>query len=730
MNDGYTGKVIKNFCIPVILSTFAVGLQSPIYGILNRDMNKSLKRLSVVFHLITLFATSGVYAAQSDVDSIQTQRLETVVVTAQSARQRIRSINLGAENLELATLSKMPMLFGENDIIKSISLLPGVHGEGDGGGGFEVRGGTASQNLVQLDGITLYNPSHVMGIFSTFNDQALGWATLHKGPIPTSFGGATSSVLETSLAPGDMKQYHATGTIGILAAKIMAEGPIIKDRLSFAVSARRSYVDVFLHLVPQYRGTIMNFYDVTTKLRYFPRQGDYLDVSFMIGHDNMALKRLMGLYWGNVGTALNWKTRRGDNLTFTTTAAYTDYSPKMSMTMMNVDQTLKEYIRNVSVNEKIQLHIGDEAHLLEFGLRSELLRVKSAEVEVAGNNEKEIRSGWQNAVWANYEKEFGTIFAISGGARFSLFSALGGDRFHHFVSASEISPDFSNHTYIDAEPRISLKYNLSPCHNVKAGYAVTTQNLHSIRSSLTSFPFDRYALTSSGVRPERAIQYGIGYTGMTGNGAFDWSVEGYYKTLHNVYDYADGRTMFSRVNLESIILGGKGRSWGAEFMLRKNTGALTGWISYTISKTQTRIAGINDGRWYDATNDRRHDLSVTAIYSLNNSWSFSGSWIFSSGQPLTAPDVKYELDGITYYYYSQRNGYRTPPVHRLDLSAVYTREGKRFTTQWAFGIYNAYCRYNPYVIYFEDDPSKPSGTRAVQQALFGLVPSVSYTIKF
>lgn len=678
---------------------------------------------------ICLLAASAVCRAQEP-DSIAVRELDDVVVTAQSARQRMARINLGSETLELVTLSKLPMLFGENDIIKSISLLPGVHGEGDGGGGFEVRGGTASQNLVQLDGISLYNPAHVMGIFSTFNDKALGWATLHKGPIPASFGGATASVLETSLAPGDMNRYHASATVGILAAKIAGDGPIVKDKLSMAVSARRSYVDAFLQMVPQYRGSVMNFYDVTAKLRYTPRRGDYLDISFMVGHDNMAIKRLMGLYWGNIGTSVNWLTRRrGGKLSFTTTAAYTDYSPKMVMTVMNVDQQLKEYIHNVSINEKMQLILGD-SHILEFGLRSELLRVKSAEIEVNAHREADIRSGWQNAVWANYEKEFGTRFALSGGVRLSLFSSLSAGRFHEFVSAGEEAPDFSGRTYISPEPRLNLKYNLSQSHNVKIGYGITTQNLHAIRSSATSFPFDRYAVTSSGVKPERAVQYGIGYAGMTAGGTFDWTAEGYYKRLSNVYDYMDGRTMFSRINLESIILGGRGRSIGAEFMLRKNTGSLTGWIAYTVSKTQTRIAGINDGRWYDATNDRRNDLSVTAIYALNDRWNLSGSWIFSSGQPLTAPDVKYQLDGTTYYYYSQRNGYRTPPTHRLDLSAVYTKKGKRLTTQWAFGIYNTYCRYNPYVIYFEDDPTKPSGTRAVQQALFGLIPSVSYTVKF
>ncbi len=687
------------------------------------------KILLVITSIIALLAPANTCLAQHHFDTISPRQLDALVVTAQSARQRMAKISLGVENIELSAMAKMPMLFGENDVIKSITLLPGVRAEGDGSGGFEVRGGNSSQNLIMLDGITLYNPSHVLGIFSTFNDKSLAWATLHKGPIPPSFGGASASVLETALASGDMECYHASGTIGILAAKIMAGGPIVKDKLALAVSARRSYVDAFLQVVPKYRGTVMNFYDITAKMRYAPRPGDYVDFAFDIGHDNMAIKRLMGLYWGNLGASLNWRAHRGEGLSFTTTAAFTNYAPKMTMSAMNLDQTLKEYIHNFSVNENIKISVAD-SHLIEIGLRSELLRVKSAEMEVSGNRELEIRSGWQNAIWANYESEFINRLALSAGVRLSAFSALSGKAYHDFAAPSEPTPDFSAHTYVNAEPRISLKYNLSSLHNIKLGYSVTTQNLHSIRSSATSFPFDRYAITSARVKPEKATQYGVGYAGMSADGAFDWSAEGYYKSLTDVYDFADGRTMFSRINLESIILGGKGRSWGAEFMVRKNSGALTGWIAYTISKTQTKIDGINDGRWYDATNDHRHDLAVTAIYTLNDRWSLSGSWIYSSGQPLTAPDVKYQLDGTTYYYYSQRNGYRTPPINRLDLSAICTRQGKRFTTQWAFGVYNAYCRYNPYVIYFEDDPDKPSGTRAVQQALFGLIPFVSYTIQF
>ena len=678
-----------------------------------------------LFSIVALASTLAI--AADTVPAVET--LQEVTVTGNGARRRLDAVQIGAEQLELSRLAQVPMLFGENDIIKSISLLPGVHGEGDGAGGFEVRGGTSAQNLVRLDGISLYNPSHVMGIFSTFNDAAIGYATLYKGPMPAEYGGATSSVLDTSLASGDMEQFHLSGTVGILAAKVMASGPAVKDRLSYAVTARRSYVDAFLQMVPEYRSTVMNFYDVTAKLHYVPRRGDWIDLSFMAGRDNMAIKNVMGMYWGNIGGSVNWVTRRGPNLTFTTTGAVTDYSPDMRMSMMGTDQRLTEYIRDFSVSECVRVALGD-VHSVDFGVRSQLLRVKSAEMEINGNRELDIRSGWENSAWIAYEGSFGDKVSVTSGMRLNIFSVMSGRHFHSFTALSEAEPDFSARSYVSAEPRVSLKYNFSGLHNVKAGFGISTQNLHAIRSNTTSFPFDRYALTSATVRPERAVQYGLGYTGMSRDGAFDWSAELYYKTLRNVYDYQDGCSMFSRVSLESIILGGRGRSYGLELMARKNVGRLTGWISYTLSRTRTRIAGINGGRWYDASNDRRHDLSVTAAFRLSDRWNLSGSWVFSSGTPLTAPDVKYELDGTTCYYYSRRNGYQTPPVHRLDLSAVWTRHGRRATTQWAFGIYNAYCRYNPFVVYFEDDPTKPSGTRAVQQSLFGLVPSVSYTVKF
>lgn len=668
-------------------------------------------------------------SAQSPDDSIQETTLNEVTVTGNSARQRIENTRIGAERLELARLSQLPSFGGENDIIKSLSLLPGVRSEGDGGGGFEVRGGSAYQNLVLLDGISLYNPSHVMGIFSTFNDDALGSATLFKGPMPAMYGDATSSVLETTLMPGDMESFHASATIGILASKIKAEGPIVKDKLSFALTARRSYVDAFLKMVPKYRSTIMNFYDITAKIRYTPRSGHIIDGSFFMSHDNMAISNLMGLYWGNLGASVNWIANASDKVTFTTTGSFTHFDPKMEMNIMALDQAMLTYIHNYSLNEKMHWQIT-EHHGLEVGLRSCLTGVKSAEWLINSTKEREIRSLWQNSAWIDYTGSFSEKFDITGGVRLDVASALSQNRFHEFLSSFGVPNQFDSKTYIEVDPRINLKYNITDLHNIKVGVGTSSQNLHAIRSTTTSFPFDRYALTSAIVKPETALQYAVGYAGMTENGDYDWSAETYYRDIHNVYDYKDGKTSFSDIALESIILGGKGRSYGAEFMFRKNSGRLTGWIAYTISHTETKIPGINDGKWYNASNDRRHDIAVTAIFKLTDRWNLSGSWIFLSGQPLTAPDVKYEVAGETCYYYSSRNSYKAPPTHRLDLSATYTHIGKKFTYEWAFGIYNAYCRYNPYVVYFRDNPDKPSGTQAVQQAMYGLVPSVSYTLKF
>ena len=672
-------------------------------------------------------------AEMAETDTLASQQLEEVVVTANSSLRRVNDVQIGVEKLEMNTLAKAPVLFGEVDIIKSITLLPGVRQESEGSGGYMVRGGTASQNLVQLDGATLFNPSHVMGIFSTFNEDALGSATLYKGFMPASSGGATSSVLDIRLAPGDMNHWHASGTIGLLAAKIKADGPIVKDRLSLAVSARRSYADMFLKMVPKYRSTVMHFYDVNAKLRYRPTPDDYIDASFTISHDNMGISDIMWMDWGNLAASVNWRASRGDRWRFVTTGAWTGYTGDMRMDIMGNAQRMDEYIRTASFNEKATCIINDN-HTAEAGYRSELFRVKSGEWTVNNSREKDIRSGWANDIWLGYEGKFSEHFELQGGVRASIFSALKGHTFtirqDYYNPYGNQDPDGISKTYVNVEPRLSMRWGIKENHSIKGGVAASSQNLHALRTSANSFPFDRYAITSCNVKPEKAWQYSLGYTGTTAGGMWEWSAEAYYKSLTNVYDYKSGVTIFTDIDLEKLILGGKGRSYGLELMLRKNSGRLTGWVSYTLSKTESRIDGINDGRWYDASNDRRHNLNIVAMYDLTDRWSLSASFLLASGQALSVPDAKYELSGETFYYYSQRNSYRTPATHRLDVSANYTHTGKKLTYIWSVGIYNLYNHYNPYMIYFEDCPDNVSGTRAVQYSMYGIVPSVSYTLKF
>ena len=686
-----------------------------------------MKHLFSVIAFLTLFIlrTEG---QSIDSDSIQVNELKEIVVSDFSARNRIMNSHLGSETLELTKLTLTPQMFGEADIIKSIALLPGVRNEADGAGGFEVRGGNAYQNLVTMDGMSLYNPSHMMGVFSTFNEDAMSNATLHKGPVPVTFGGASSSVLETHMKAGHTENFNFSGTVGILNAKISASGPIVKDKLTFQVSARRSYADLFLKLIPQYKGTVMNFYDINAKIRYIPNSSNFVDVSFFASRDHLAVSKLMDMKWGNVAGSVNWLSRKED-WSFTSTASITNYTTDMGMNIMDANQSLTEYIRTYNINERIYYEIS-ESQNLDFGLRSELHQVKSGDMLVRETRQREMRSGWQNALWIKYEGNFFSKLFIEAGIRGSWFSAVSQSRFHYFTALYEAAPEFDSKTYFNLEPRASIKYQVNEYHNLKAGVSIATQNLHGIRSTFTTFPFDRYALTSAYVKPEAATQYSVGYAGMTVSGAFDWSAEIYYKSMQNVYDYKDGVTMFSRINLESLILQGKGKSYGLELMLRKNFGKLTGWLSYTLSKTETKIPGINDGKWYKASNDRRNDIAVVALYDFNEKWNMSASWTYASGRPLTAPDAKYTVDGVTCYYYSERNSYMTPSSHRLDVSARYIKEGRKFTSIVSFGIYNLYSHQSPFVIYFEDDPTKPSGTRAVQQSLFSILPSISYTLKF
>ena len=665
-------------------------------------------------------------------DVMMGDTLQEVTVSSRSAQKRMDEVQIGVENIEVSSLAKMPSLFGERDFIKGIQLLPGIKSESEASGGYQVRGGKAAQNLILLDGATVYNVGHMMGLFSSFNDDAMMGASLYKGLLPAQLGGGTASVFDISTRSGSLTDYHFGGTISLLSAKVVAEGPIKEGRSSFLVAGRRSYLDIFLKATDKYRNNTLRFYDANLRLNFRLGIKDVLSLSFFRGHDNLGLDDMMRMEWGNTTATANWLHTFNDHHYANTQLIYSDFVSDVGIDVLNTYYTMRGFIRHATLRH--QQSVKMQKHRLVYGFESTYLQLMSAEWNINWLHQREKRNAWTNALWLNDEWQMAPGWQMSAGLRFQTFSALGGVPYYQLDSDGNITETLNQNgfvkTYAGVEPRLSVKWTLSPQHSLKFGYSRTSQDIHAVSGSSMSMPFDRYTMTSNIVKPEEADQVAIGWVGMTPGGDYDCTVEGYFKSIRNVYDYRDGKSFYSEIEIERLLLGGKGRAYGMEFCLRKNTGRLTGWLSYTLSWSENKIDGINGNRWYTASNDRRHDLVLVGVYQLSPSWELSGVWRYNTGQALTAPSAKYDLIGTTYYYYNERNGYRAPACHRLDLSVNYSKKLGRFTRIWSFGIYNVYNRYNPFMIRFVNDDKSPTGTICQNTALFGIVPSVSFTLKY
>ncbi len=692
-----------------------------------------------LFSFIPLFSCSLTVFSQSEPVQ-KSDTLQEITVTSRSVQKRFQEVQVGVEKVEIATLAKVPALFGEKDIIKSIQLLPGVKSESEASGGYQVRGGKAAQNLILLDGATVYNAGHLMGLFSTFNDDALMNASLYKGLVPAQLGGGTASVFDISTRSGDMNNYHYGGTIGLLSAKVVAEGPIQEERSSFLFAGRRSYLDLFLKATDDYKDNTLHFYDANLRLNFRFSPQDVLSLSFFRGRDNMGLDEIMNMEWNNTTASANWLHTFNRRLYANTQLIYSDFTCDTGVDMMNTFYTMKGYIRHATLRH--QQIWTPRRHRLCYGLESTYLQLQSAEWDIRLLHQREKRNAWMNALWLNDDWKISQKLELSAGLRLHLFSVLGGAPFYELDGEGNIlrtmNPS-SGHfvkTYTDLEPRVSLKWAISKHQNLKLGYSRTSQDIHAISGMSMSLPFDRYTMSSNIVKPEQADQVALGWTAVTPSGDYDFSAEAYFKDIRNVYDYRDGKNFYSEIEIERLLLGGKGRSYGLELCAHKNSGKLTGWVSYTLAWSENKIEGINGGQWYTASNDRRHDLAVVAMYQLSPTWDLSATWRYNTGQALTAPSAKYDIDGITFYYYAERNGYRAPDYHRLDISATWHMPiaaifgSKKGEGLLSFGLYNAYCRYNPFMIRFKNDEDSPTGTIAEQTSLFGIIPSVSFTVKY
>lgn len=692
--------------------------------------------------LLNILVSSLLVQPIAEEDTIRSERLDEVVITSTSARQRLQNVQTGAEVLQLEDLTSAPQLFGEADIMRSIQLLPGVKAESDASSSFQVRGGTSAQNQVLFDMAPVYNVGHLGGLFSAFNDDALASATLYKGLLPAQYGGASSAVLDISGRTGDKSRWHGAASVGLLSAKGSIEGPLVKDKMSFLLTARRTYMDMFLKASKDFKDNTLYFFDVNAKLDWTMGRRDQLFLTFFTSHDKTAVKKMTDIRWNNMTANLKWLHHfNGDSYT-QTTAFYSNYLTDNGVDFLKFNLWYKGHIRQMSLRQDFSISPSSSSLLLKAGLQTSLYNVKSAEWQVLNKYNNEQRRAWENTVWVNGTYRFGDHLEASVGLRLNAFSPLGGSLYYDIEENGDIGWYYNYgkneivKTHLTLEPRLSVNYKLSARHSIKLGYARTSQNLHALRNQSTSTPFDRYTMSSNIVEPEIADQWSGGFYVMTSEQDYDLSLEAYYRKIQNVLDYRDGKSFSSEIEIERLTLAGDGKSYGVEWCLRKNTGRLTGWLAYTLSWSRTRIDGINGGRWYDANNDRRHDINIVGTFRLNKRWTFNAAWVFNSGQAFTAPSGKYQIIDNWTYYYAERNGYRAPDYHRLDVSAIWTSgqrketgEKRKVEKEWVFGIYNIYNRYNPYLINFEDSEDG-ARTSAKQYSLFGIVPSVAFNIRF
>lgn len=668
---------------------------------------------------------------------LESDTLRDVVVTSASVSRRLRQSEAGAESIGMKELASLPAVFGERDVMKGIQLLPGVKSDGDGSSGYQVRGGTTSQNLVTVDGAVVYNSGHLMGFFSAFNDDALGGATLYKGTVPARLGGGVSSVFEIQSRQGDMFRHRATVGVGLLAARVMAEGPIAEGRASYLVAARKSYLDLLIKMSKDYKENKIAFYDVNAKVAWRAGASDNLQLSLLHGTDDMDMLGTLGITWSNTAVAARWFHSFAAPLFLNVSANVSNFKNEAHDQIIT-DEKVNGFVKHATLNANLTW-LPNDSHRVQVGYASTLTRLRSVEMESGDYySEREQRDAWQNDAWISDEWSLGEAVKVDYGVRLVVFSALGGAPFYEIdpdgVIRGQSAPSRWSvvKTRVTIEPRFNVSVGITPRSVIKAGYSRQAQNIYQIRNSNSmSMPFDRFTMSSNILCPMISNQVSAGWLFATPSQSFDFSADVYYKHLDNVYDYRDGKTLWSCHRMETLIKGGQGRSYGVELCARKNSGRLTGWVAYTLSWTETKIDGINGGKWYDASNDRRHDVSVVAQYRLSDAWTIAATWVFNSGQAITAPSAKYDIMGNPHFYYAERNGFRAPAYHRMDVGASHKKRlSAKVEREINFGMYNLYGRENPFMISFENDDDKPTGTKATQVSLFRFVPSVSYIVKF
>ena len=670
--------------------------------------------------------------------SLQTKNvLKEVVVESSRKNDNLTKAQMGTETINMAAISKVPVIFGEKDLLKTIQLLPGVKSAGEGNSGFFVRGGGADQNLILLDEAPVYNATHLLGFFSTFNSDAIKDATIIKGNSASQYGGRLSSVLDVKMKEGNNQDYVVNGGIGLISSKVSVEGPLQKNKSSFILSGRRTYADMFLKATEKFKDNILYFYDLNAKANYQIDAKNKIYVSGYFGRDELGLGQEFGIDWGNKTGTIRWNRIISNKLFLNTSLIYSDYNYNVKLKNGETNFNINSNIKDVNLKQDYTFY-ANGTNTLRFGFNTILHTITPSTFSgtVINSVSKEGRNGLENALYLTNNYRASNQLTIDYGVRLSMYTLMGGDVYNIYEngvinSSIKLNKSSFGKTYVNPEPRITTNYRISDETSIKAGYARNVQHLHLLSNSVASSPSDQWIGNSYNIKPEIADQISVGYVTKVFKSNFEFTTEAYYKYLQNQIDYKDGAEINTVSDVESVLLYGIGRAYGLEFLLKKKEGRLTGWIGYTLSKTERKIEGINENNWYNARQDRTHDISVVGIYDLNSKWSISGVFVYNTGDAVTYPTGKYTIQGQTLYQYAARNANRMPAYHRLDFSATYEKnKTKRMHGSWNFSLYNVYGRENAFRISFKDDPNDPTRTQIIRTALFKWVPSVTYQFKF
>lgn len=668
--------------------------------------------------------------------------LNEIKVTAKKQDQNITDPLMGVERLNPNAIAKIPVIFGEKDIIKTMQLLPGVKSAGEGNSGFYVRGGSADQNLILLDEAPVYNASHLLGFFSTFNSDAIKDAVLYKGNQTANFGGRLSSVLDIKMNEGNSNRYNVSGGIGLIASRLNVEGPIVKDKASFLISGRRTYADVFLGLSDQFKGNTLYFYDLNAKLNYRLNTKNRLFLSGYFGRDKLGLGTQFGIDWGNATGTVRWNRIISGKWFSNTSFIVSAYDYKIAISNEILSFSVKSSINDVNLKHEYQ-YFANTRNKVKFGINVIRHSIIPGQIDVDETSFiNPIRltpnKSLESALYITNDWNATEKLTISYGVRASSFTMLGNDQnvytYNSTGSVTNTTTYKDNEfvkTYPVIEPRISMSYVYSKTASFKLAYSRNAQYLHLISNTTTSTPTDLWIPSSINIKPEISDQVSFGWFKNFKENTYEMNIETYYKNMQNQIDYRNGADLQANEFIEGELLTGVGRAYGLEFVFKKKTGKLTGWIGYTLSRSERKIDGINSNNWYAAKQDRTHDLSVVAIYDLTPKLSISGLFVFYTGNAVTFPSGKYELNGQTYFTFTERNGYRMPDYHRMDIGLTWMRKNTaKYESSWTFSIYNLYARENAYSIRFEQNKDNPAVTDAIQTSLFKIVPSITYNFKF